>query len=150
MSSTHRLFLFPTIFLFALALVLPFACGGPVSGTDQQTGAVSSNPSDGCNDPDDGGSPGSGHKVTICHIPPGNPGNAHTISVGAPAVPAHLAHGDHLGPCGPGEGHCGEDGGPVAGGNPPDGGHPGGGQPDSGQPGGGQPDGGQPDGGPRP
>ena len=38
-------------------------------------------------------------KVTICHIPPGNPDNAHTLSVGAPAVAAHLAHGDTLGPC---------------------------------------------------
>jgi hypothetical protein len=40
-----------------------------------------------------------GGKVTLCHIPPGNPGNAHTITVGASAVPAHLAHGDTLGPC---------------------------------------------------
>src|SRR5438477_606507 len=38
-------------------------------------------------------------KVTICHRPPGNPSNEHTITVGASAVPAHLAHGDHLGPC---------------------------------------------------
>lgn len=38
-------------------------------------------------------------KVTICHIPPGNPANAHEITVGAPAVPAHLAHGDTLGDC---------------------------------------------------
>jgi hypothetical protein len=38
-------------------------------------------------------------KVTLCHVPPGNPGNAHTITVGAPAVAAHLAHGDTLGPC---------------------------------------------------
>jgi hypothetical protein len=54
-------------------------------------------------------------KVTICHIPPGNPANAHTIVVGAPAVPAHLEHLDHLGPCvcvpddnqcGPGFGAC--------------------------------------------
>jgi hypothetical protein len=37
--------------------------------------------------------------VTICHIPPGNPANAHSITVGAPAVPAHRAHGDPLGPC---------------------------------------------------
>ena len=37
--------------------------------------------------------------VTLCHIPPGNPGNAHTISVGTRAVPAHLAHGDSCGPC---------------------------------------------------
>jgi hypothetical protein len=37
--------------------------------------------------------------VTICHIPPGNPANAHTITVGAPAVTAHLAHGDTEGAC---------------------------------------------------
>ena len=35
-------------------------------------------------------------KVTICHIPPGNPANLHEIVVGAAAVPAHLAHGDFL------------------------------------------------------
>jgi hypothetical protein len=40
-----------------------------------------------------------GHKVLICHIPPGHPENAHTISVDQSAVPAHLAHGDTLGPC---------------------------------------------------
>jgi|GEM_PF-3552764 hypothetical protein len=40
-------------------------------------------------------------KVAICHIPPGNPGNAHTIVVGAAATNAHLAHGDLLGPCPP-------------------------------------------------
>ncbi len=39
------------------------------------------------------------HKVTICHIPPGNPDNAHTIEVSENAVAAHLAHGDTLGPC---------------------------------------------------
>ncbi len=38
-------------------------------------------------------------QVTLCHIPPGNPSNAKTKIVGASAVPAHLAHGDHLGPC---------------------------------------------------
>src|SRR5215813_12753474 len=35
-------------------------------------------------------------KVNVCHIPPGNPGNAHSISVAPSAVPAHLAHGDTL------------------------------------------------------
>jgi hypothetical protein len=38
-------------------------------------------------------------KTTVCHIPPGNPANEHTICVGNPAVPAHLAHGDFLGSC---------------------------------------------------
>ncbi|NVO02984.1 MAG: carboxypeptidase regulatory-like domain-containing protein [Bacteroidetes bacterium] len=37
--------------------------------------------------------------VTICHIPPGNPGNAHTITINSNALQAHLAHGDYLGSC---------------------------------------------------
>ena len=38
--------------------------------------------------------------VTICHIPPGNPGNAHTITVDDDAVAAHVAnHGDTIGAC---------------------------------------------------
>ncbi len=40
------------------------------------------------------------NKVTICHIPPGNPDNAHTITVGEPAVITHMTqHGDTLGEC---------------------------------------------------
>ena len=39
-------------------------------------------------------------KVTICHIPPGNPANAHTITISENAWPAHLNnHGDLLGSC---------------------------------------------------
>lgn len=39
-------------------------------------------------------------KVEICHIPPGNPGNAHTITISEKALDAHLTnHGDYLGPC---------------------------------------------------
>jgi hypothetical protein len=38
-------------------------------------------------------------QVNVCHVPPGNPGNAHTINVPVSAVPAHLAHGDALGDC---------------------------------------------------
>lgn len=37
--------------------------------------------------------------VTLCHVPPGNPEAAHTVDVGAPSVPAHLAHGDTEGAC---------------------------------------------------
>lgn len=40
-----------------------------------------------------------GEQVELCHRPPGNPDNAHTIMVGPDAVSAHLAHGDSLGPC---------------------------------------------------
>lgn len=43
-------------------------------------------------------------KVTICHYPPGNPENMHTLSVGAPAVKAHMDHGDAMGACGSDDG----------------------------------------------
>ncbi len=148
MPSIHRQLLLLITLAFALALVLPLACGGLGSFSSNSQPSNSVGNRDGGNDSDDeddnddcddeghhrdGGRDDDGHHVTICHFPPGNPGNAHTIRVGAPAIPAHMAHGDHLGSCGPGEGHCVRDGG----------------QPDGGQPDGGQPDGG-PDGGPRP
>lgn len=51
----------------------------------------------------DDGADGSKGKQTVCHIPPGNPANQHTINVGTSAVNAHLAHGDVLGSCSPEE-----------------------------------------------
>lgn len=48
---------------------------------------------------------GSGHgygsekTVTVCHVPPGNPSAAHTITVGESALKAHLGHGDSEGAC---------------------------------------------------
>ena len=39
------------------------------------------------------------NKVDVCHIPPGNPENAHTINISENAVQTHLDHGDYLGPC---------------------------------------------------
>jgi len=46
-----------------------------------------------------GGGPGGGQqKVTLCHVDQ-ETGEEITITVGAPAVPAHLAHGDTLGEC---------------------------------------------------
>ena len=38
-------------------------------------------------------------KITICHIPPGNPENAHAITISVNALEAHLAHGDVIGDC---------------------------------------------------
>jgi hypothetical protein len=38
-------------------------------------------------------------KTSVCHAPPGNPANAHTLTLPEPAIQAHLAHGDRLGPC---------------------------------------------------
>ena len=39
-------------------------------------------------------------KITICHMPPGNPTNIQEISIGLSALQAHLDHGDVLGGCG--------------------------------------------------
>jgi hypothetical protein len=42
-----------------------------------------------------------GDKITICHIPPGNPANAHTITISTSALEAHMTlHGDNVGACG--------------------------------------------------
>ena len=42
---------------------------------------------------------GNADKVEICHLPPDNPANAHTIRVSENAMKAHLKHGDFLGAC---------------------------------------------------
>lgn len=46
-----------------------------------------------------GGSIAATSRVEICHFPPGNPDKYQTITVGAPALRAHLAHGDFGGAC---------------------------------------------------
>jgi len=40
-----------------------------------------------------------GEKIVICHVPPGNPENAHSIEVSINSLDAHLAHGDSIGAC---------------------------------------------------
>lgn len=47
-------------------------------------------------DNDNAGDVTGGGKVLVCHKPNKN---AHTLSIAPAAVPAHLAHGDTLGPC---------------------------------------------------
>jgi hypothetical protein len=49
-----------------------------------------------------GGGKPADRKVSLCHVPPGNPDARHTIEVGTPALDAHLDHGDWIGACGPG------------------------------------------------
>ena len=48
-----------------------------------------------------GNSGNDGHKIAICHIPPGNPENMQTIEVDEHSVTleAHLKHGDTVGAC---------------------------------------------------
>lgn len=38
-------------------------------------------------------------KIEVCHLPPGNPANWHTITINDTALPAHQAHGDRVGSC---------------------------------------------------
>jgi hypothetical protein len=49
------------------------------------------------NDEGDGGTTVNEEKVLICHKPDKKGG--HTLLIPQPAVPAHLGHGDKLGPC---------------------------------------------------
>jgi hypothetical protein len=39
------------------------------------------------------------NKVQVCHVPPGNPGNFHTLTISENALSAHLGHGDLAGAC---------------------------------------------------
>ena len=40
-----------------------------------------------------------GAKTAVCHAPPGNPANAHTLQLPEAAIAAHLRHGDVAGEC---------------------------------------------------
>ena len=65
-------------------------------GGEQGNGGESAN-GDGNGDDNENGAAG---QVVICHVPPGNPDNDHTIEIGSPAVDAHVEnHGDSVGPC---------------------------------------------------
>jgi plastocyanin len=39
------------------------------------------------------------HKIIICHIPPGNPDNAHSINIDKSALDTHLRHNDTIDEC---------------------------------------------------
>ena len=60
------------------------------------TGREAGQPSSGITDAE---TRGAADKVVVCHAPPGNPDNEHTIVVGPSALQAHLNHGDEEGPC---------------------------------------------------
>ena len=46
------------------------------------------------------GRAGNHAKISICHVPPGNPNNGQTLCISETAVSTHLGHGDYLGACG--------------------------------------------------
>ena len=92
-----------TKLLLATVLLSFIGCAGSTTSSQEQAliaqGCTVNQPDPRACDPTDT------KKTTVCHIPPGNPANAHTICVGNSAVPAHLDHGDFLGTCA-----CGSDG----------------------------------------
>jgi hypothetical protein len=84
--------------LAALGLVIMGGCGGSLEDAEDVYGSTLS-------DGELNAAPGkegqvAGGKITICHVPPGNPANAHTLTVGGPAWNGHRNHkGDYMGPC---------------------------------------------------
>jgi len=87
-SSSILLLLGSVIFAFA------FWTASPLNAKDKDPApaAAAGADFDGASDPD---------KCTVCHLPPGNPANAQTLTIGCSAVQAHLRNhpGDCLGPC---------------------------------------------------
>ncbi|MFC7047260.1 hypothetical protein ACFQH6_19280 [Halobacteriaceae archaeon GCM10025711] len=70
------------------------------SDDDDQDGDDDKDDKDGDDEVKDDDDDDDGEKYTVCHRPPGNPDNAHTIQVGSEAArEAHLGHGDSRGAC---------------------------------------------------
>lgn len=81
-----------------------------LTGTEESA-VTMANGQPGCTNP---------RKELVCHIPPGNPDNAHEICVGKAAVNAHVSnHGDLIGPCVPPDDDDGGDGGDDGDDEPP-------------------------------
>ena len=89
-------------YLFAVLACLTAACAGedPTEATGDPTLYLTGTEERARQNEDGSVDCESPRKVLICHIPPGNPDNAHTICVGAAAVRAHEEnHGDPIGEC---------------------------------------------------
>ncbi|RME38363.1 MAG: hypothetical protein D6788_07590 [Planctomycetota bacterium] len=97
-----------TVMIYESALPFFLSQGATVGACECVVGDAddsddSENNDSGDSDDSDGDGPGTTNngvpKVQICHVPPGDPSNAHTIVVGQPAVNDHLDHGDTIGAC---------------------------------------------------
>ena len=102
----------PIVMLSAFALIAPaLAVDAKDKGKDKSKDAKKEQKSDDRRGGrDDGGNHHSGDgngKITICHIPPGNPSARRTLTVGESAWSGHSGHGDHRGACGTGGNHDG-------------------------------------------
>jgi hypothetical protein len=140
MTGNSRYSLGPA-FAAVLGLAQIFGCGGPPDDSSLDESALAAQKAKKNKDAikacglDDGSmghddelracDAGNTKKTTICHVPPGNPANAHTICIGNPAVGPHQHHhGDYIGPCKvetpcpPPGGSGGSSGNPGTGGTP--------------------------------
>lgn len=88
--------------LACVVLTSALVISGAMLGCTQESADEIGSEEAALKDPTTGAPTCGGKKVLICHIPPGNPANAHEICVGEPAVAAHVKnHGDPIGPCPP-------------------------------------------------
>jgi len=104
----------PVVLLAAFALIAPAAAvDAKDKGKDKKKDKKEQKSDDrrgGHDDRHEGDGDHSGDrngKITICHIPPGNPSARKTLTVGESAWSAHSGHGDHRGACGHGNNHGG-------------------------------------------
>ena len=85
---------------FAGQTVADSGGNGNGNGNGNENGNGNGNGEDNGNRNGNGRENRSVDQVVICHVPPGNPDNDHTIEIGSPAVDAHVEnHGDSIGPC---------------------------------------------------
>src|SRR5215208_3188676 len=91
----------PVVLLSVLALAAPGVSYAKDKNKNKgPKGQSSENRRNGGNADDDRDRDRDGNeKITICHIPPGNPAARRTLSVGASAWPSHEGHGDRRGAC---------------------------------------------------
>jgi hypothetical protein len=99
----------PVVLLSLVALAVPGVSYAKDKNKDKNRGQASDDRRDDRDDDRDRDrGDDRGGKITICHVPPGNRSNRHTITVGESAWAAHEAHGDRRGACrtggGPGGG----------------------------------------------
>jgi len=84
------------------ALRPSYRFGGGADGIDQGRGMQADNPPAPCPNPLKGNFPDPSHggKILICHVPPGNPSNAQTLSIDPSGLNGHSSDcSDYDGPC---------------------------------------------------
>lgn len=97
-NNKNKLKAFSLLSLFILlTLSIPVNAG---RGNGNGGGGHGNGNSNGGNGNGGGGGNSSSHKIDICHVPPGNPNNGHTINIDVNGLHGHRHHAnDYLGEC---------------------------------------------------